>query len=475
MESKKKSDFHKSHKKSVKQVDLSSESSDEKAQSSSESVLSVTLQEDVNNVDINRVSPYATKLYATFQVEGSLAKFQIDSGASCNVIPESGKLRVCIDPQPLNKALKREHYPLPVIEDILPSLNDVKVFSKCDLKEGFLQCELDESSSKLTTFQTPWGRYKYKRMPFGISPAPELFQQRLDQNLEGLEGVHIIADDILVTGKGKTEAEADKDHDRNMTKLLARCRERSIKFNRDKFEFKCKEINFIGHVVTKDGLKVDPKKVEAIVDMPKPTDIAAVQRFVGMVKYLSKFLPSLSDTCEPIRRLTHKDAKWSWGQDQDAAFKEVKRSVSSTPVLKYFDPQSETEGQGDASEKGIGFTLMQQGQPVTFSSRALTTAETRYSQIEKELLALIFGLERNHQFTYGRKIKLWTDHKPLVSISKKQITTAPKRLQRLLLRLVQYDVDIVYKPGKEMYLADTLSRASYRMRNDLQWKSRQKV
>ncbi|PIK42442.1 hypothetical protein BSL78_20701, partial [Apostichopus japonicus] len=102
---------------------------------------------------------------------------------------------------------------------------------------------------------------------------------------------------------------------------------------------------------------------------------------------------------------------------------------------------------------------MQQGQPVTFSSRALTTAETRYSQIEKELLALIFGLERNHQFTYGRKIKLWTDHKPLVSISKKQITTAPKRLQRLLLRLVQYDVDIVYKPGKEMYLADTLSRA----------------
>ncbi|PIK54593.1 hypothetical protein BSL78_08524 [Apostichopus japonicus] len=177
--------------------------------------------------------------------------------------------------------------------------------------------------------------------------------------------------------------------------------------------------------------------------MPKPTDIAAVQRFVGMVKYLSKFLPSLSDTCEPIRRLTHKDAKWSWGQDQDAAFKEVKRSVSSTPVLKYFDPQSETEGQGDASEKGIGFTLMQQGQPVTFSSRALTTAETRYSQIEKELLALIFGLEQNHQFTYGRKIKLWTDHKPLVSISKKQITTAPKRLQRLLLRLVQYDVDIV--------------------------------
>ena len=128
-------------------------------------------------------------------------------------------------------------------------------------------------------------------------------------------------------------------------------------------------------------------------------------------------------------------------------------------MLKYIDHTKPTEGQGDASEKGLGFTLMHEGQPITFSSRALTPAETNYSQIEKELLAQIFGLERNHQYTYGRKITLWTDHKPLVSITRKPITTAPKRLQRLLLRLVQYDVEILYKPGKEMYLADTLSRA----------------
>ena len=127
----------------------------------------------------------------------------------------NGKLRICIDPVHLNKALKRSHYPLPVIEDVLPELADVKVFSKADLKDGFLHIELDNESSLLTTFQTPWGRYCWKRMPFGISPAPELFQQKLDQNLEGLPGVHRIFDDLLITGKGDTLLAASQDHDRN--------------------------------------------------------------------------------------------------------------------------------------------------------------------------------------------------------------------------------------------------------------------
>ena len=132
----------------------------------------------------------------------------------------NGKLRVCIDPQHLNKALKRSHYPLPVIEDILPELDDVKVFSKADIKDGFLQIQLDQESSKLTTFQTPWGRYRYLRIPFGISPAPECFQRKLDQNLEGLEGIYKVADDILITGRGTSKEEAVKNHDANLLKLL---------------------------------------------------------------------------------------------------------------------------------------------------------------------------------------------------------------------------------------------------------------
>ena len=162
----------------------------------------------------------------------------------------NGKLRVCIDSQHLNKALKRSHCPLPVIEDILPKLTNVKVFSKADLKDGFLQIQLDEESSKLTTFQTPWGRYRYLRMPFGISPAPEYFQRKLDQNLEGLNGIYKIADDILITGSGASIDEAVKDHDANLLKLLRRCRERNLKLNREKLQLKCSETPFIGHVLT---------------------------------------------------------------------------------------------------------------------------------------------------------------------------------------------------------------------------------
>ena len=174
---------------------------------------------------------------------------------------------------------------------------------------------------------------------------------------------------------------------------------------------------------------------------------------------MQSLLPALSEKSEPLRRLTHKDTPWEWGPDQDKSFEDIKLLVSSAPVLKYFDPECQTEGQGDASQSGLGFVLLQKGQPVAYSSRALTPAETRYSQIEKELLAQVFGLEKHHEYVYGREIVLWTDHKPLVSITQRSLATAPKRLQRLLLRLMQYDVQIKYMPGPELYLADTLSRA----------------
>lgn len=151
--------------------------------------------------------------------------------------------------------------------------------------------------------------------------------------------------------------------------------------------------------------------------------------------------------------------EWTWSTEQEQAFESIKQVVTSAPVLRYFNSKDPIEGQGDVSTNGIGFVLTQHGHAVSYSSRALTATERRYSQIEKELLAQVFGVEHNHQYVYGRRIILWSDHKPLEAICKKPLASAPKRLQRLLLQLQQYDVEIRYKPGPEMYLADTLSHA----------------
>ena len=295
-----------------------------------------------------------------------------------------GKLRICIDPKHLNQNIKRSHYPLPTIEDLLPDLSKAKIFSVVDAKNGFCHVELDDESSYLTTFNTPFGRYRWLRMPFGISSAPEEYQRRQDQTVEGLRGVRSIIDDILIYGEGDTEEEAIADHDVKFRALMERCKERNLKLNKDKLSLKMKEVKFIGHLITSKGLKPDPEKVRAILDMPKPTNVSGVRRIIGFVTYLSKFLPKLSDICEPLLKLTLKDSEFCWLDNHDNALDEIKRLVTAKPVLQYYDPKLQLVLQSDASETGLDATIMQENQPIAYASRALTDTETRYAQIEKE-------------------------------------------------------------------------------------------
>jgi hypothetical protein len=270
---------------------------------------------------------------------------------------KSGKPRICIDPRPLNKALKREHYPLPVMEDILPKLANAKLFSKLDLANAYWHVHLDEESSKLTTFQTPFGRYRWKRLPFGTSVSSELFQKRLDQALEGLKGTIGVADDIIVYGEGSDNATATKDHDENLRTLLKRCRDLGMRLNREKLELRKTEISFLGHLVTSDGLKIDPEKVAAVMKMPKPEDAEGARRLCGFVNYLAKFLPRLSDVLEPIRKLTHNDVMWNWTPTHDKAFETIQKLVTQAPVLQFYKPEAELTVQCDASRSGLGAAL----------------------------------------------------------------------------------------------------------------------
>ena len=282
---------------------------------------------------------------------------------------KNGDLRICIDPRPLNKALKRPHYQLPVIDDVLPELNKARVFSKLDLASAFWQLKLDNESSLLTTFNSSFGRFRWIRLPFGTSVSSEIFQQRIHQALEELPGVICVADDILVYGKGTDDNEAIQDHDANLAKLLQRCTEKNIKLNKEKSVFRATELHFLGHLVTNQGLKPDPEKVSAIRDMPAPTDVDGVNRFVGFVNYLSRFLPSLSDILEPIRQLARQDVPWHWTPAQQSALDKIKAMVTQENILAFYNPQEDLVIQCDASNKGIGAALLQNDRPIAYYSR----------------------------------------------------------------------------------------------------------
>ena len=297
-------------------------------------------------------------------------------------------------------------------------------------------------------------------MPFGICSAPEIFQRRMHELIEGLMGVEVVADDFVVVGRGHTEAEAIHDHDKNLQALLQRCEERGVRLNVDKLRLRMHEVPFIGHMATDHGLCVDPAKVQAIKGMPTPKDVISVQRLLGLAQYLSKFLPHLSDITKPLRELTQKDIAWVWDHPQQEALEKLKQAVMSTPVLRYYNINEEVTLQCDASQSGLGVAMMQNGQPVAYASRALSPVETRYAQIEKELLAVVFACDHFDAYIYGRsKVHIQTDHKPLESIVQKPLHSAPKRLQRMLLQLQKYNLEWAYKRGTTMYLADTLSRA----------------
>ncbi|KAL9970099.1 hypothetical protein ACROYT_G022422 [Oculina patagonica] len=331
----------------------------------------------------------------------------------------SGKLRICIDPQPLNAALKREHYKLPVLDDVLPKLKDAKVFSKLDVREAYWHVRLDEESSKLTTMITPF----------------------------------------VIAGCGQTVEEAQIDNQGKLTETMKRCAEKNIVLNEDKQETGLTEITFHGHKITKDGVKVDEAKVQAIRDMPAPTDVAGVKRLCGMAQYMSRFLPDLAETLEPIRALTRKDTPFVWSTECESAFDRLKRNLSESPCLAYFDASKEVVIQVDSSKHGIGAVLLQEGRPIEYASRALTPSERNWGQIEKEALSVLYGLERFDQYTYGRPIKVENDHKPLAAILRKPLSQAPKRLQDIMMRYHRYDVNFVFVKGTDLLIADTLSRA----------------
>ena len=270
---------------------------------------------------------------------------------------------------------------------------------------------------------------------------------------EGIQGVKVIMDDIITYGSSQEE------HDIRLRDVLERARDNNLRLKKSKCHIEKEEVQFHGHVFTRDGLKTDPEKVRAVVDMPRPTDKAGVQRLLGMVNYVSKFIPNTSDLTSPLRQLLHQDVEWHWEEQHETGFKKVKEALALSPVLGYYDAKKELTLQVDASSTGLGAALIQEGQPIAYASKTLTPTQQNYSQIEKELLAVVFGCAKFEEYIVGRDLTIETDHKPLESIIKKPLHALPLRLQRMLVQLQRYpEINLVYKQGTSLHLADALSR-----------------
>ena len=369
----------------------------------------------------------------------------------------NGSIRICLDPKDLNQAIKREHFPMQIADEIIADMAGDKYFSKLDASSGYWQVGVDDASSKLLTFQTPFGRYKFNRLPFGIKSAFEVFQRKVSEIIEGLDGCRNSQDDIIVWGSSKEE------HDKRLRAVLDRIQAANLKLNREKCIFGVQQLTFLGHTITAKGVKPDGSKVNAIMEMPMPQCKQDLRRFMGMVTYLGKFLPNLSSVSAPLRELLQEDVLWHWNDNHTSAFEDIKTLITQSPVLKYFDPKLETKVSVDASQSGLGGVLLQKHDgnwfPVAYASRALTSSERNYAQIEKETLAIVFCTQRFHEYLYGLQFTVETDHRPLKSIFGKSITKAPPRIQRFLLRLQRYDFKLEFTPGKNLFVADTLSRA----------------
>ncbi|GBN22426.1 Transposon Ty3-G Gag-Pol polyprotein [Araneus ventricosus] len=365
----------------------------------------------------------------------------------------NGSLRLCLDPRDLNRVIKREHHLIPSAEDIISRLEGKKLFTVLDLKDGFWQVPLDNESSDLCTFNTPHGRYKFNVLPFGIASAPEVFQKRNERLFGDIDGVEVYFDDIIVTGTDKVT------HDAALTEVLKRAEASNIKFNANKLQFRMTEVKYMGQIISDKGIKADPGHIKGIVDMPTPSSKGEVRRLLGMVNFLSKFIPNLSQITAPLRELIKQNIEFRWENEHTVAFNRIKELLSCAPVLKVFNGSEKITIQCDSSKDGLGTCLIQNGQPVSFLSRSLTECEKNYAQIEKELLAIVFSFQKYHNLVYGRHVIIQSDHKPLTSIVNKPMSKISSRLQRMLLKLLKYDYEVQYVPGNQMYLADTLSRA----------------
>ena len=294
-----------------------------------------------------------------------------------------------------------------------------KWYTKLDASNAYWQMKVDKESSRLLAFNTPYGRYRFVRMPYGIHSASELCQTKISSIIEHITGTINSQDDIIVWASTKEELI------KRTIEVLQSCRKNNLKLNKAKCQFNMREIIFLGHKISEHGIQADPKKIEAITNMPNPTSVKDLQRFLGMVNYLAKFIPNLAELTAPLRQLLEKNVVWSSDKPQIESIRNLKDRIISSSILKFYKQSQPIRISCDASTIGLGAVPEQQHgdqwYPVAYASRSITSSEKNYSQLEREMLSIVFACNRFHEYIYGQKFEVFNDHMPLQSIFKRQL------------------------------------------------------
>ncbi|UYV68140.1 hypothetical protein LAZ67_5003163, partial [Cordylochernes scorpioides] len=424
-----------------------------------------------HRIDTEDAKPIKHKPYRVSPKERDIIKDQIDEMLKEGIIRPSsspwsfpvilvkkrdGKFRFCVDYRKLNEVTVKDVYPIPRIDDVMDTLQGSKYFSAIDLRSGYWQVEIEEKDKEKTAFTTTHGLYEFNVMPFGLCNAPATFERNMDNVLGNLRWQICLCylDDVIIYSSDFPT------HLKRLEAVLKCFSESNLKLNDRKCRFAFEELEILGHITNQQGIKPAEYNIKAVRDFPQPKKVKEVQSFLGMCSYYRKFIKDFSLIADPLTGLVRKNAQFTWTEKQEEAFQNLKKALINPPILGHFDPNAATYKHTDASNIGLGATLVQiicgEEKVISYLSRTLSKAEQNYSTTEKECLAVVWAISKLRPYLYGRHFKIITDHHALCWL--KNLKDPTGRLARWALKIQEYDFDIIHKSGKKHMDADGLSR-----------------
>ncbi|XP_060172736.1 uncharacterized protein LOC132603619 [Lycium barbarum] len=382
---------------------------------------------------------------------------------------KDGSLRMCIDYRQLNKVTIKNKYPLPRIDDLFDQLQGARYFSKIDLRSGYHQVRVREADIPKTAFRTRYGHYEFRVMSFGLTNAPAVFMDLMNRVFRPFLDMFVIVfiDDILVYSRSEAE------HADHLRTVLGTLRHQELYAKFSKCEFWLSSVAFLGHIIGADGVRVDTQKIEAVKNWPRPTTPTEVRSFLGLAGYYRRFVEKFASISAPLTRLTQKGAKFQWSDACECSFQLLKEKLTTAPVLTLPEGPDGYVIYCDASGIGLGCVLMQHDRVIAYASRQLRKHEKNYPTHDLELAAIIHALKMWRHYLYGVHVDIYTDHKNLQYIFRQKELNLRQR--RWLELLKDYDVDILYHPGKANVAADALSRKSMGSLADVPSESKEMV